>query len=183
MGIDLSVAMKNTLQSRTFALALALAVLTGVASGGELRSEPPTAAPAAAQSQPEGAKAPIPDAALIEPEELARILESRGGEKPLIFQVGVHFLFKEAHISGAEYIGPASKDDGLRELRQRVHSLARSKPIVLYCGCCPWSKCPNVKPAYEALRAMGFTQVKVLHIEHNFGTDWVAKGYPTAKGE
>jgi hypothetical protein len=25
---------------------------------------------------------------------------------------------------------------------------------------------------------MGFTQVKVLHIAENFGTDWVDKGYP-----
>ena len=64
-----------------------------------------------------------------------------------------------------------------------MSSLARSKPIVLYCGCCPWSRCPNVQPAYEALRSMGFAQVKVLHIDQNFGTNWVAKGYPTAKGE
>jgi len=179
----LCVAMKNTLHSRTFALVLALAVLTGVATGGDLRSEPATAAPAAAQSQPEGAKAPIPDAAIIEPEELARILQSRGGEKPLIFQVGVRFLYKAAHIPGAEYLGPASKDEGVQQLRRRVASLARSKFIVVYCGCCPWAHCPNVKPAYEALRALGFTQVKVLRIEENFGTNWVAKGYPTAKGE
>jgi hypothetical protein len=120
---------------------------------------------------------------MIDPEELARILQARGDEKPLILQVGVRFLFKEAHIPGAEYIGPASKEDGLRQLMHRVESLARSKPVVLYCGCCPWSRCPNVKPAYEALHSMGFTHVKVLRIEENFGTNWVAKGYPTAKGE
>ena|SRR5208282_3539307 len=183
MGIDLWVAMKNTLYSSTFALALALAVLVGVATSRDLRSEPTTARHAAAQSQPEGAKAPIPEAAIIEPEELARILESRGGEKPLILQVGIRFLYKAAHIPGAEYIGPASKDEGVQQLRRRVASLARSKFIVVYCGCCPWDHCPNVKPAYEALRALGFTHVKVLHIEENFGTNWVAKGYPTAKGE
>jgi rhodanese-related sulfurtransferase len=97
--------------------------------------------------------------------------------------VGVRFLYKEAHIAGAEYIGPALKDEGLAQLRQRVRSLAHNKAIVLYCGCCPWDRCPNVQPAYKALQALGFTQVKVLHIEHNFGTDWVNKGYPTAKGE
>lgn len=125
----------------------------------------------------------MPAAAIIEPEELARILQSRTAEKPLILQVGFHFLYKEAHIPGAEYVGPASKEDGLRLLRQRVSSLARSKSIVLYCGCCPWIRCPNVKPAYDALRTMGFTHVKVLRIEENFGTNWVAKGFPTAKGE
>jgi rhodanese-related sulfurtransferase len=153
------------------ALALALAAL--------LAAEQPIAA----QSQPEGAKSPTPAAAVIEPEELARLLQMRGTEKPLIFQVGFRFLYKEGHIPGAEYIGAASKEDGPRQLRERVGSLARSKPIVLYCGCCPWSRCPNVKPAYEALRGMGFTNVKVLRIEENFGTNWVLKGYPTEKGE
>ena len=30
---------------------------------------------------------------------------------------------------------------------------------------------------------MGFTNVKVLYIADNFGTDWVYKGYPTIKGQ
>ncbi len=179
--------MKNTLESRTFALVLGLSLGAAVASGGDLRSDPATprsfGAAAAAQSQPEAAKRAIPDAALIEPEELARILQSSGGEKPLIFQIGFRMLYKGAHIPGAEYTGAASKDEGLQQLRRRVASLTRSKFIVVYCGCCPWAHCPNVKPAYEALRALGFTHVKVLHIEENFGTNWVAKGYPTAKGE
>jgi thiosulfate/3-mercaptopyruvate sulfurtransferase len=54
---------------------------------------------------------------------------------------------------------------------------------VLYCGCCPWSHCPNVHTAYQELQALGFTSVKVLYIADDFGTDWVDKGYPTAKGE
>lgn len=136
-----------------------------------------------AQTQPPGAQSPVPASAVIEPEELARTLQSRGAEKPLILQVGIRFLYKEAHIPGAEYIGPASRDDGLKQLRARVSPLARNKTIVLYCGCCPWSKCPNVKPAYDALHGMGFTKVKVLRIEDNFGANWVQKGYPTAKGE
>ena len=36
--------------------------------------------------------------------------------------------------------------------------------------------------AYDALHALGFTRVKALHIADNFGTDWVDKGYPVAKG-
>jgi thiosulfate/3-mercaptopyruvate sulfurtransferase len=33
------------------------------------------------------------------------------------------------------------------------------------------------------LQAMGFTNVKILYISNNFGSDWVDKGYPTEKGE
>ena len=119
---------------------------------------------------------------LINPEDLVKILQS-GKEKPLMLQVGSHTLFAQAHIPGSEYVGAASRGDGLQQLRKRVQPLPRSRFIVLYCGCCPWSHCPNVKPADDALQAMGFTNVKVLYMANNFGTDWVDKGYPTAKGE
>lgn len=125
----------------------------------------------------------IPNAQLINPEDLVRILKSSTAEKPLMIQVGSHVLYQEAHIPGSEYIGPASGENGVQQLRKRVSSLPHGKFIVLYCGCCPWSHCPNVKPANDALLSMGFTNVKVLYIAGNFGTDWVDKGYPTAKGD
>jgi hypothetical protein len=92
-------------------------------------------------------------------------------------------LFSQAHIAGSEYVGSASTESGLQQLRKRVESLPRTKFVVIYCGCCPWSHCPNVKPADDALQAMGFTNVKVLYIANNFGADWVDKGYPVAKGD
>jgi len=130
-----------------------------------------------------GQASAIPTARLIQPEELLKILESAAAQKPLMIQVGSHVLYTQAHIPGSEYIGAASSETGLEQLRKRVQSLPRTKSIVLYCGCCPWSHCPNVKPAYEALAAMGFTNVKVLYIAENFGADWVNKGYPVVKGE
>jgi thiosulfate/3-mercaptopyruvate sulfurtransferase len=172
--------MKTTLRFRSFVSGPIVGVLAGLVAGGLLFG---ASRPATSRPQREAAQAPIPAAAIIEPGELARILQSRNAETPLILQVGIRFLYKVAHIPGAEYIGPGSKDEGLSLLRHRVGPLARSKSIVIYCGCCPWLRCPNVKPAYEALRCMGFRHVKVLRIEENFGTDWVAKGYPTAKGE
>jgi len=120
---------------------------------------------------------------LINPSELVRILQSAKSEKPLMIQVGSHVLYTQAHIPGSEYIGPASSESGLQSLRKRVQSLPRNKFIVLYCGCCPWSHCPNVKPADDALHAMGFTNVKILCIANNFGADWVEKGYPVGKGD
>ena len=125
---------------------------------------------------------PIAPGRLISPEDLAKMLQS-GKEKPLMLQVGSHMLFLQAHIPGSEYVGPGANEAGLQQLRKRVESLPRNKFIVLYCGCCPWNHCPNVKPADDALHTMGFTNLKVLYIADNFGTNWVDKGYPTAKGD
>ncbi|MFL6463384.1 MAG: hypothetical protein ACJ73N_03115, partial [Bryobacteraceae bacterium] len=55
-------------------------------------------------------------------------------------------------------------------------------PIVIYCGCCPFDKCPNIHPAYNTLKDLGFTDVKVVVNKTNLHTDWVSKGYPTTKG-
>ena len=120
---------------------------------------------------------------LINPDELVKLLQSSQGEKPLVIQVGFHVLYQQAHIPGSEYIGAANSEEGLQALRKRMQALPRNKLIVLYCGCCPWSHCPNIKPAGDALRAMGFNNVKLLYIANNFGADWVDKGYPTAKGD
>jgi thiosulfate/3-mercaptopyruvate sulfurtransferase len=125
----------------------------------------------------------IPASRLINPDDLVKILQSAKSEKPLMIQVGSHVLYMQAHIPDSEYIGPASSESGLQSLRKRVESLPRNKFIVLYCGCCPWSHCPNVKPADDALHAMGFTNVKVLYMASNFGADWVDRGFPVAKGD
>lgn len=124
----------------------------------------------------------VPSSNLIEPAELVKILQSSKSAKPLMIQVGSHVLYQQAHIPGSEYIGPASSETGLQQLRKRVESLPRNEFIVIYCGCCPWTHCPNVKPANDALQALGFTNVKVLYIPNNFGTDWVDKSYPVVKG-
>jgi len=120
---------------------------------------------------------------LIQPEELARIVQSPKGGAPLIFHVGYRVFYLQAHVPHSEYIGPASETEGIQRLRQRVQALPRTQYIVVYCGCCPWTKCPNINSAYNQLRALGFGNVKLLYIAENFGKDWVDKGYPVAKGE
>ena len=122
----------------------------------------------------------IPPQAILQPAELVQMLNTSA--KPLVLQTGSHVLFAEAHIPGAEYAGPAGKSEGIEALRARVNGLSKDSLIVLYCGCCPWVRCPNIRPAYEELRKLGFTNVKALYIADNFGTDWVDKGYPVAKG-
>jgi rhodanese-related sulfurtransferase len=130
--------------------------------------------------QAQQAPADIPPQAILQPAELAKMLNT--SPKPLVLQTGSHVLFAEAHIAGAEYAGPAGTSAGIEALRARVAGLNKDSPLVIYCGCCPWSRCPNIKPAYQQLQALGFTNVKALYLAQNFGTDWVDKGYPVAKG-
>ena len=118
----------------------------------------------------------------ISPEDLTAVLRGSGA-KPLVLQVGVARLFRYAHIRDSEYAGPASEAAGIEMLRKRVQALPRTASIVIYCGCCPWEHCPNVHPAYDELRKMGFSNVRALYLPNNFKSDWDDKGYPTAKGE
>jgi|SRR5208337_2300988 len=122
---------------------------------------------------------------LLTPEELVKILSDKSAKtaKPLLLQVGSQMLYVQAHIPGSEYMGQGNSAQGLQNLDRRVSNLPKKTFIVLYCGCCPWSHCPNVNPAYDALQKLGFTDVKVLYLANNFGADWVDKGYPVAKGE
>lgn len=133
-------------------------------------------------AQAASADASIPVAQLLQPAELMQILRASGGEKPLILQVGSHVLYAEAHIPGSEYVGAGGQDSGLQALRDRVKTLKHDQFVVIYCGCCPWTKCPNIRPAYQQLVSLGFTRVKVLYLADNFGTNWVSKGYAVAKG-
>jgi thiosulfate/3-mercaptopyruvate sulfurtransferase len=141
----------------------------------------PLAAALQAASTP-SATAEIPATQLLQPEELVQLLRSSRDEKPLILQVGSHVLYAEAHISGSEYAGPGGQDTGLQVLRDRVKGLERNRFLIIYCGCCPWNKCPNIRPAYRELQTLGFTHVRVLYLASNFGVDWVNKGYPVTKG-
>jgi thiosulfate/3-mercaptopyruvate sulfurtransferase len=124
--------------------------------------------------------AEIPKSAMLQPDELLQILEA-GNEKPLILQIGVRFLYAQAHIPGAEYVGATESAEGLAALRQRVAKLSKKTSIVLYCGCCPWIRCPNIRPAFKELRASGFVHVKALYIADNFAADWTDKGYPVSR--
>src|ERR1035437_8740576 len=131
---------------------------------------------------PAGSAFSIPDAQLLKPEALVQLLQRTNKDKPLILQVGSHMLFAQAHIPGSEYAGPGSQPAGIEQLQKRANALSRKDLIVLYCGCCPWNRCPNLGPAFAKLREMGFTNVKVLYLANNFGVDWADKGFPVERG-
>jgi len=118
---------------------------------------------------------------VIQPATLAGELQGPGS-KPLLLQVGFESLYDQGHIPGSKYCGPARNSDGIARLKTCLEGVAHSRAIVLYCGCCPWQECPNIRPAFKALKEMGFSDVKVVRIEANFGQDWAQKGYPVATG-
>jgi len=103
--------------------------------------------------------------------------------KIVLIHVGFLMMYKMGHIPGSQYAGPAAKAEGLAALRKLVANLPRNQEIVIYCGCCPWDDCPNIRPAFRALKEMGFTNFKVLDIPERLGDDWTAKGFPIVKGD
>lgn len=119
--------------------------------------------------------------ALVKPDQVAKEVRDSSSDKPLILFVGFPVLYRAAHIPNAVLAGPASTAEGLAKLKSAAANLPRNRKVIIHCGCCPFVKCPNVKPAYTALRKMGFSQIEVLELDQNFHTDWVAKGYPVTK--
>ena len=123
---------------------------------------------------------PWKDSDLMQPAALAARL-SGDAPKPKILYVGFPILYRSTHILGAELAGPGSKPEGLDLLKQAAAKLPRDQELVIYCGCCPMDRCPNMRPAFRLLREMGFTRLKVVPIATNMSTDWIGKGYPVEK--
>jgi hypothetical protein len=67
-------------------------------------------------------------------------------------------------------------------MRTAAGKLSHDGEIVVYCGCCPWDHCPNIKPAMELMRQMGLTRVKALYIPTNMVQGWFDHGYPAEAG-
>jgi rhodanese-related sulfurtransferase len=118
----------------------------------------------------------------VEPKDLAAQLQAQS-TKPVLLHVGFAVMYRGKHIPQSIYAGPARNAEGLEALKKAVANLPKDREIVVYCGCCPYEMCPNVRPALETLRQMGFTRVKALMIPTNFATDWVDHGYPVELGE
>ena len=116
---------------------------------------------------------PWTPAQLEPPEELAKIIKDPTAKQPIIFSVG-----PGAVIKGSIDIGPAEDSANLAKLRQQLDHLPKDANIVIYCGCCPFEHCPNIRPAFALLNQMGFKNQKLLNLEHNIKIDWINKGYP-----
>jgi hypothetical protein len=91
-------------------------------------------------------------------------------------------LYRGKHILHAIDAGTGSKPEGIEALKRAVANVAKDADLVVYCGCCPMAKCPNVRPAYRTLKEMGYTRVRVLNIPTNMHADWYTKNYPSEPG-
>jgi hypothetical protein len=123
---------------------------------------------------------PWPKTDLLEPAALAQAIQS--SNPPVVLAVPFAVLYRSKHILHAIDGGTGSKPEGIETLKRAVASLSKDADIVVYCGCCPMVKCPNIRPAYRTLKEMGFTHVRVLNIPTNMVTDWYTKDYPSEAG-
>lgn len=113
---------------------------------------------------------------LLAPADLAKVLNNPKSPQPIIYSIGM-----QAIIKGSIDIGPVMVPDNLNTLKQKLGKLAKNAQIVVYCGCCPFSRCPNVRPAMKLLKEMQFTNYKLLNLPQNVKVDWIDKGYPMAE--
>jgi hypothetical protein len=113
---------------------------------------------------------------LLEPAELARTINDPHSPQFVVFSVG-----PGAVIKGSTDIGPAREKENLAKLRARLKGLPKDANVVIYCGCCPFAKCPNVRPAFNLLKEMKFKNGKLLNLAQNVKTDWIDRGYPVTE--
>lgn len=106
--------------------------------------------------------------------DLSTKIKTNAKDKPLIFNVG-----PMENIKGAVGVGAATNATFGSKISGYLTMESKTKPIVVYCGCCSYASCPNIKPAYDYLIAQGFKNTKVLELPDGIKPDWVAKGYPT----
>ncbi|MBZ5590601.1 MAG: rhodanese-like domain-containing protein [Acidobacteriia bacterium] len=123
---------------------------------------------------------PWPKADLMEPAALVKAVQS--AKPPAVLCVAFPVLYRSRHILHAIDAGPGYKPEGIDALKQAAARLSKGADVVIYCGCCPMVKCPNIRPAYRALKELGFTHLRVLNIATNMHTDWYSKNYPSEPG-
>ncbi len=109
---------------------------------------------------------------LMEPEGLAGLLNT-SKETPAIFNIG-----PLADIKGAVHVGSTANKAGLDILSRLVAKVPKEKMVVLYCGCCPFRNCPNIRPAFSLLKEQGYKNIRLLDLKHNLKVDWTDYGYP-----
>ena len=118
----------------------------------------------------------------VQPGDLLKEL-SEPKTAPTVLFVGFQRLYAAGHIKGAQYHGTGGSIEGIAQIKSWAEPLPRSSNLVIYCGCCPMDRRPNIRPAFAALRDLGFTKLRVLVLPTSFEVDWAEKGFPYDKGQ
>jgi thiosulfate/3-mercaptopyruvate sulfurtransferase len=105
--------------------------------------------------------------------ELAEKIKTNAKDKPMLFNVG-----PMDQIKTAIFVGRGTSATSIEKMKQTLSMENKNKAVVVYCGCCSYASCPNIKPAYDALLSLGFKNSKVLELPVGIKEDWVSKGYP-----
>lgn len=121
----------------------------------------------------ENGKEPWTKEQLMEPADLAKIINNPSANKPIIYSVG-----PGGNIKGSIEMGAAQEKENLDKLKVELSKLSKDTEIVVYCGCCPFEHCPNIRPSFELLNKLKFTNHKLLNLPHNIKVDWIDKGFP-----
>lgn len=87
----------------------------------------------------------------MQPADLAKEVENAKAAPAVVF-VGFQRLYTAGHVKGAQYHGTAGSEQGLKELTAWASSLPRTTNLVIYCGCCPMERCPNIRPSRPSRR-------------------------------
>lgn len=140
-----------------------------------LESESEVVAQKAINTESNSNNEPWTEEQLLEPAELAHTIRT-SGDTPVIYSLGAGGI-----IPGSKDTGPSGEKKSLNKLRDELENLPRDTEIVLYCGCCPFDICPNVRPAFSLLNEMEFKNHQLLNLRENIKVDWIDRGYPTAK--
>jgi thiosulfate/3-mercaptopyruvate sulfurtransferase len=119
---------------------------------------------------------PWTDNQLLDPAALAKTLSDPKAKQPIIISVG-----PGAVIKNSLDIGPVKEKANLEKLRQQLLKMPKDAPIIIYCGCCPFVHCPNIRPAFNMLNELKFTNQKLLNLTHNIKVDWIDHNYPVEK--
>jgi thiosulfate/3-mercaptopyruvate sulfurtransferase len=83
---------------------------------------------------------------LIEPADLTATINSKK-DIPLLFSVG-----PGATIPYSKDIGVIKEAENLEKFKDQLANVPKKTKIVVYCGCCPFEHCPNVRPAMQVLK-------------------------------
>jgi thiosulfate/3-mercaptopyruvate sulfurtransferase len=113
---------------------------------------------------------------LLAPAALAKTINNPKTAQPMIYCVG-----PQAVIKNSIEIGSAQVPTNLKNFKQQISKLPKNANIVIYCGCCPFAVCPNVRPAVNLLNEMKFSNFKLLNLPQNIKADWIDHGYPVAE--
>ena len=108
---------------------------------------------------------------LLNPATLAGLMKDDNG--PPIYNIG-----PVEDIKAAKHVGPVNEARFLAKFKNMIASVPKNTQVVIYCGCCALPKCPNVRPAYLALKDAGFTNIRVLNLPVNLKTNWIDAGFP-----